>query len=314
MADKQTRRVKSVCVILCTYNGSRYLEQQIDSILRQDYPNISLVIFDDQSRDDTVNIAKQFVGLFEERSVKLVVNSQSFGSPHNFLQGLVSVGEDYDYYAFSDQDDVWLPSKISRAVDALGDPLEASLYYSNVTSVDSRNEKVLGESSIRPDFHSKKTALLANPAPGNTMVFTQALYQKVVEFDAPAELPFHDWWIYLIALYSGADLRFDCHSCVRYRQHSHNRTGDGRRPFDRLRRLYELFKGERKGIVRLHARALLSGGHNFIGDQDRNLLQLIATAIESNWFSRIRLWGRYLDQPRKGTGIVLILGLLLNLL
>jgi glycosyltransferase involved in cell wall biosynthesis len=314
MSDKQTARVKSVCIILCTYNGSKYLEQQIDSILRQDYPNISLVIFDDQSSDDTIDISKRFVDLSKGRSVKLVVNSQRFGSPHNFLQGLLSVGEDYDYYAFSDQDDVWLPSKISRAVEALGNPSEASLYYSNVTSVDSLNEKVLGESSIRPEFHNKKTALLANPAPGNTMVFTEALCKKVVQFEAPAQLPFHDWWIYLIALYSGADLRFDSHSYVRYRQHAHNRTGDGRRTLDRLRRFYELFKGERKGIIGLHARALLSSGLNFIEDRDISSLQLIATAIESNWHSRICLWGRYLDKPRKDTGVVLIAGLLLNLL
>src|SRR5688572_15202828 len=104
----------SVSVVLCTYNGAAYLEQQIASILAQTYPIAELLIFDDASTDNTVAIARQVTASYAQ--ARIVVNKTNLGYNANFSQGLQAAKS--EVIAISDQDDYWLPQKLERLVGA----------------------------------------------------------------------------------------------------------------------------------------------------------------------------------------------------
>ena len=105
---------KKVAVLLSTYNGEKYVGAQIHSILTQTYKNLVLVVRDDGSKDKTVKIVKEFM---ENNSNIKLVEGKNLGFIKSFFELLKY--EDADYYAFADQDDIWLPNKISLAVESL---------------------------------------------------------------------------------------------------------------------------------------------------------------------------------------------------
>src|SRR6187431_132670 len=104
-----------ISIVLCTFNGARFLEEQIESILNQTYPNIELLISDDASIDDSIMILKKYE---HHPLVKLFYNKQNVGFSKNFeCAAMLTNG---DYIAFSDQDDIWLPNKIENLYKAIG--------------------------------------------------------------------------------------------------------------------------------------------------------------------------------------------------
>ena len=108
---------KSVCIVLPTYNGGKYLAKQLDSILEQTWPNCSVYIRDDGSTDETVEIAQWYCR--SNSSIHLIQDSiGNLGCPNSFYEIIKRVPE-YDYYAFADQDDIWKTDKIERAVRAI---------------------------------------------------------------------------------------------------------------------------------------------------------------------------------------------------
>ncbi len=108
---------KTVSVVMCTFNGERYVREQLDSIVAQTYPIHELIIQDDGSTDRTVEICREYASRYP--FVKVVVNDHNLGLDANFETAtMMSTG---DFVAFSDQDDVWYPEKISRQVAAIGD-------------------------------------------------------------------------------------------------------------------------------------------------------------------------------------------------
>lgn len=107
----------SVSVVMCTYNGEKYLREQLDSILAQTYPICEIILQDDGSTDLTLDIADDYAERFH--IVRVVRNTKNLGFNNNFRDAAMkAVG---DYVAFSDQDDVWYPEKIERLVDAIGE-------------------------------------------------------------------------------------------------------------------------------------------------------------------------------------------------
>ncbi|MEP6224625.1 MAG: glycosyltransferase, partial [Lentilitoribacter sp.] len=108
----------SVAIIVGYFNGNRYLNDQIKSILNQTHKNIKIVIFDDCSNEpvdvDALNLSPE-----EHTFVHIVVREYNLGFSNNFLQGLSYFEDEFDYYAFSDQDDIWDPDKIEVALNQL---------------------------------------------------------------------------------------------------------------------------------------------------------------------------------------------------
>lgn len=202
---------KKVTILLSTYNGEKYIKEQIDSILNQTYTNIQLIVRDDGSCDKTVSILKQY-----EKEKKLVLYiGENKGFVSSFFELLKK--EQSDYYAFADQDDVWKDDKIERAVNKLEkeDANIPLLYCSNYTIYDEHRKKEKKHKSIKNV--SFANSLVECIAPGMTMVINKKAADTVLE-KSSRQCYYHDWWLYMICVSLGKVV-YDDYSSVIYRRH-----------------------------------------------------------------------------------------------
>jgi glycosyltransferase involved in cell wall biosynthesis len=215
--------VKKVQILLSTYNGEKYIEQQLDSLLKQDYGNLEILIRDDGSKDHTISIIETYSKQYPNIKVIKGINK---GVISSFFELLREASENADYFAFCDQDDYWKPSKVSRAVQLMdkevsSDPL---LYFSRLDIVD-ENLQFLKHSQIPPRGVGFENALIQNVATGCTIVFNKAMLQlyktRVPEVN---KVTMHDGWFYLLGAAFGVII-YDQESHLLYRQHSSNALG-----------------------------------------------------------------------------------------
>jgi len=220
-----------VSIALCTFNGALYLQEQLDSLLRQTPPPTELVLSDDGSSDASVNIVTEFA---RSAGMKLVVapTHTQLGVAQNF--GLALSLCSRQYVALSDQDDVWLPDKLATALAAMHDgearygtscPL---LVHSDLTVV-SADLRPISSSFMRseglcnPSPHDALTILLTqNFATGCTMLVNRPLLECALPI--PKEAVVHDWWLALVAASCGHVLYVD-QLTIMYRQHDSNAIG-----------------------------------------------------------------------------------------
>lgn len=214
--------MRSVTVVMSSYNGEKYITEQIESILAQKGCSVSLIVRDDGSCDDTVKILKDY----QKKGKLMLVQGGNLKPARSFLEALKHTGET-EYYAFSDQDDIWMDDKLSIALSILEDfdVGTPNLYCSNLTAVDNKynilSDKLLPD-KIVTDY---KELLVRSPHIfGCTCVFNRAMRDYVVERPLPQKLIMHDLWIALIASSIG-NLYYDKTPHIKYRQHGNNHTG-----------------------------------------------------------------------------------------
>lgn len=218
MSEKN--KVKKVQVLLSTYNGEKFLKKQINSILNQDYPSISILIRDDGSDDRTREIIKKYIKKYS--NIKYY-QGNNIGCVGSFFELINKAGMEYDYFAFCDQDDIWLSNKISRAIEKLDELSDnIKLYCSNLILVD-ENEVRYKKQSMEYKQPSFGNAIIENICTGCTMVINRELLTLVKNIDSH-NIIMHDWWIYLVATCFG-NVFFDKKSFVLYRQHKNNVIG-----------------------------------------------------------------------------------------
>ena len=222
-----------VDILLATYNGAAYLAPQLDSLLAQTHRAFRLLVSDDGSSDDTVAILRRYESAFEGRMVLLPAAAPSGGVMGNFGRLMQASAHDgrAAYIALCDQDDVWLPEKTARLLDAL-QALEAThgagtpcLVHSDLTVVD-RDLQVLSPSfaayqRIDPADIKPLTLLSVNQVTGCATLLNRALLQLALPLPAGAVM--HDWWLALVAG-SGAR-RYLPQPLMLYRQHGRNQIG-----------------------------------------------------------------------------------------
>jgi rhamnosyltransferase len=221
---KSNPRVK---VLLASWNGSEWIKAQIDSILAQEGVAISLIIQDDHSSDGTGELIRRNY-VHADGSVELVENALASGSAGaNFRQLFTTVDLDgFDYIALADQDDIWMPDKLSRAIKALVESGAAG-YSAAVDAFwpDGCKRKLGQAAGIRNcDF------LFEGAGQGCTFVLPVASFLKVQDFcrahaKAVAAFHYHDWLVYLLIRAWGGTWFFDKRPCLHYRQHSNNEIG-----------------------------------------------------------------------------------------
>ena len=208
----------TIQVLLSTYNGEKYLAQQLDSLLGQDYPDFNIVIRDDGSSDSTCDILTHYQS---KHSNITVVFADNIGVTRSYFELLKCASG--DFYALCDQDDVWLPGKLSRGVSMISicsNP-SSSLYCSALQFVDS-NLKYIGITKP-PRYRCLENAVMENIATGCTVIFGDSLRQCFLAAD-PSEMHMHDWWLYLLASAFG-EVVFDPEYLVLYRRHEETVTG-----------------------------------------------------------------------------------------
>lgn len=211
---------KKVQILLSTYNGEQFLKEQLDSILRQDYPYISILIRDDGSIDNTINIIQEYCNKY--KNIKYY-QGKNVGVVGSFFDLIDMIDRECEYIAFCDQDDIWLPNKISRAVEILECmSTEVKLYCSNFFLID-KNKHLYKKQKLQGKNPSFENAIIENICTGCTAVVSIKLidYLKNIEYK---KIIMHDWWFYLVATCFG-EAYFDKKPQILYRQHENNIIG-----------------------------------------------------------------------------------------
>lgn len=208
---------KKVQILMSTYNGEHFLEEQIDSLLAQTWKNLEILIRDDGSKDRTPDILKKYSK--EYKNIKIYLEENK-GVNQSFFELLQR--SDADYVAFCDQDDVWLEEKIERAVEKLEGEEGPALYCSNKILVDRMGTPMKKQDMRmrRPGFGNAVVECICT---GCTTVMNREMAQ-IIKDRLPEHAILHDWWCYLAACYVGKVV-FDEKAYIRYRQHEDNVVG-----------------------------------------------------------------------------------------
>jgi len=212
-------------ILLATCNGAQWLPEQLESYLAQDIDDWSLRVSDDGSTDGTQALISNFAARLSGR-VAQVARGPGKGACRNFLSLLATAPDDLDWVAFSDQDDVWHPQKITRALAGLATAGSTPALYCGRTYLCDAALNVVGTSPPRNLPPSFSNALVQSLAGGNTMVLNRAglrLAQKHVGHAGTTIS--HDWWLYQLFTATGGRVIFDRTPRVYYRQHGQNLVG-----------------------------------------------------------------------------------------
>lgn len=213
-----------VAILLATYNGISFIEEQLATLFSQN--NIAIQVFasDDGSKDGTF----QYLQAINSSNFCLLPLKISGSAAGNFYRLIKDVDLScFDYVALCDQDDIWLPDKIYRAITAMSDN-KCEAYSSNLTAFDSRANKIW---TIKKNYNQKKLDYIFQGASaGCTYVFSArlALYIREKLLALPSEsikTSSHDWLIYALARSGNFNWHFDPASYIQYRQHSNNVYG-----------------------------------------------------------------------------------------
>ena len=242
-----------VAVCISTYNGEKYLAEQLDSILHQEGVDVTLFVRDDGSSDGTAALLTQYAEQYENVILLDKSRSRNLGVRDSFLRILRYAWKKMGagcYYSFSDQDDVWLPEKLKSAVDLLSKKQDKKgrLYFSNKTVVD-EDLHVIQEERIQYT-ECFESCLFTSYAFGCTMVMDDALAFAVVKHQ-PKCYCYHDSWTYRLAKCLGASVLFDENSYIYYRQHEENVVGieEERNLFYYVSRFWQTIWAKREHLV-----------------------------------------------------------------
>lgn len=231
-------------VLMATYNGEKYVAEQIESILNQTYKNFRLIISDDCSTDNTVQILKEY----EEKDDRVIVYYQNnnLGYVKNFEFLLEKV--ENNLYMLSDQDDVWLPDKIKLSYNTLKEK-DSDLVFSDLIVVDKDlNELYPSFMKLKKTFNKAqkytdyRAIYLYNVVTGCTILSKKKLIQKILPIPEGFKYIPHDYWIALIVGMNGK-ISFINKPLIKYRQHGNNQIGskkmiDSFTKFDEVRKLF----------------------------------------------------------------------------
>jgi len=233
-----------VAILMAVYNGAANLQDQLDSLAGQDHPDWHLISSDDASTDDSPALLEEF----SKAHPVTCLAGPCRGGAENFMS-LIRRAPDHGapghWLAFCDQDDVWLPDRLSRGIAALrsGDPEQPALYCSRtwITDEHLRNRRL---SAPRPRPLSFRNALVQNIASGNTILLNPAaatLIEAAARKTGPVVV--HDWWIYQLVTGVGGRIVHDDQPTLLYRQHAVNQIGANDTRSAQIKRIWQLLRG-----------------------------------------------------------------------
>jgi len=250
-----------IAILMTTYNGSAYLEEQLNSFEKQSHLDWSLWASDDGSVDSTKSLINEFSNTQKEKNIQ-IFDGPKKGFAANFLSLVCNPGLKADAYAYSDQDDIWFDDKLERAEKFLSSvPSNVpALYCSRTQYVDLNNHPIgFSVPYSRPAIF--KNALIQNIASGNTMVFNEAARRLLLEAGPNLDIELHDWWTYILVAGSGGKVFFDHCPSVRYRQHPNNLWGMNTSFKAQIMRVKKLFSGRFQSWNERHITALNTNMH-----------------------------------------------------
>jgi glycosyltransferase involved in cell wall biosynthesis len=291
-----------VAIMLCTYNGERFLAEQLDSLEVQTHKNWILVVSDDGSRDSTVDILLKYQSKWPLGKIT-IVNGPQKGFCQNFLSLACDSSIKADYYAFCDQDDVWLPEKLAVALQliATNQNIYGPFVYCGRTTYVTEELKPYGISPLFRHPPGFRNALVQSIAGGNTMVFNLAA-KLLIEKAGELNVPSHDWWVYQLISGAEGEVFYDPSSYLLYRQHKEALVGGNNSFSEKIERVMMLLQGRFKEWNSQNIAALKDSKH-LLAKNHQEVLKIFEILRGAQLKERIRLMrvcGLY-RQTRYGT-------------
>lgn len=212
---------RKILVLVSTYNGEQYLSQQLDSILNQKGVDVSILVRDDGSSDNTILVLEDYENRYQNVHYYQGTN---VGPIMSFFD-LLKHANGYDYYAFCDQDDVWDNDKLFCAIKMLSKEPDSIpvLYCSNLKVVDENLNFCRKAHSIKYDTSKRYAGLVDFYAVGCTEVFNQKA-ADVTNAHIRKDCLMHDSWVFMVCNFFGKII-YDVEAHINYRQHGHNVVG-----------------------------------------------------------------------------------------
>jgi glycosyltransferase involved in cell wall biosynthesis len=228
-----------IAILLSTYNGAKFLSEQLDSLLAQSHRNFILVVRDDGSTDDTVAILESYANEHADRIHLLTADGKNLGASAGFaflvdyvLGNKQSLGLESAYLMFCDQDDTWFEDKIKKLLAAMlaaeenGAPSLPVLVHSDLEVVAEQNtviaESLIAYQGLEIERNTFPNLVISNLVTGCTALINESLAEKALPIPKGAIM--HDWWLALVATAFGKLVYLDM-PLVHYRQHDNNTIG-----------------------------------------------------------------------------------------
>jgi glycosyltransferase involved in cell wall biosynthesis len=297
----------NVAILLCTFNGAKFLPAQLSSYADQTWRDWRIFASDDGSSDQTAAILSQYRAKLDAGQMDIRRGPRG-GFFVNFLSLVCDPSIQADYFAYSDQDDIWEPGKLTRAVEALQNiPANIPAVYGSRTRLIDDSGHEYGLSPLfqrKPEF---RNALVQNIAGGNTMVLNAAAREHLMAGGVAHNLPGHDWWTYLVTTAVGGHVHYDPTPLVKYRVHPGNIMGSNTGLINHTRRLNMVARGRFRQWIDLNIAALkpLRGRMTL---ENQALFDLFCQARDRSFFGRqigLLKTGIYRQTPLGNVGLVI---------
>lgn len=241
--------MEKVDILLATYNGEKYIREQIESILNQTHKEFRLLISDDGSKDGTHQILEEYKN--KDNRIEIFVQKENLGVVKNFEFLLGKV--ENRYYMFSDQDDIWKENKIEKSLEKIEEGFD--LVYTDLEVVDenlnvtySSYWKLKGIYNKIKKYNNFEALYLNNFVTGCTIISKKELINSFMPLPNTSKYVLHDYWISLI-LSQNEKIAYIEEPLIKYRQHKNNKVGskkksDELKSIDEIRRLFIQVKKE----------------------------------------------------------------------
>jgi len=265
-------KMYKIVVLMSTYNGEKYLREQIDSILAQQGCDVELFIRDDGSKDTTTQILDEY----KAKGQLDWYPGENLGPGKSFFE-LSLHAPDAEYYAFADQDDYWMPDKLSCAINMI----EAekckdipTLYCSKCTVTDAELKPLAQQEKKNYGKITLGHALMENIAAGCTYVFNVTAMQEFRKFNIK-NIYIHDWVLYSVVIAIGGKVLFDDTPHILYRQHGNNAIGFGTRDLQHWKKRFKR-KGKNPLMRSTTAQGLYVTYQSSVSSENAELLMLLS--------------------------------------
>jgi len=299
--------MNTIAILLSTYNGEKYIIDQLKSLENQSYPYFDLHIRDDASSDDTLQLIENFKSE-SNMNITILPTKNNLGAKNNFeflLENSLQAKQ-YEYFMFCDQDDVWFNDKIIRSYEKIQQlenefsSMQPLLIYTNLQVVD-ETLHILGD-SLWNDFHldPKKNALnflaMQCNITGCTMMFNRKLAKLSLPF--PTEAIMHDYWVGMVASSLG-QLDYLDKATISYRQHGNNVSGGA----DKFNLRYIIHKASKffnndeyyevLGRQIMQSESFLLQYKSYLAEDKIEILEAMISHQSVSFFKRITLMKKY---------------------
>ena len=286
-ALNRSYKKRKVAIVLGFYDGYKFIKRQLQSIFEQTHQNFIIFVTDDNSKDK-FSLEKLKINERNKKRIRVGFRNKNIGYAQNFLNALVSIDGYFDYYAFSDQDDIWHREKLEKAINSLEryPDNQANLYGSRTELIGESEEIKLGKSIEFKKSPSFQNALTQNIFGGNTMVFNRNAFDLICLSNINQKIIAHDWWCYQIISGAGGNIFYDKNIYLKYRQHNNNLIGSNVSLKDKWLRFCKVANGNIK-IKKDHNLQAIIKNQNLLIKSNRKTLTNFIKARNSFLLRRI---------------------------